>query len=52
MINRLKQYEPGKKKKLENNKIQKKNSTVFIVYTFDKMKHKFDFTDWAILSNK
>lgn len=23
---------------------------LFIVYTFDKIKHKFDFTDWAIFS--
>lgn len=40
----------NKGKKSENNKIHKKNRTVFIVYTFDNVKHKFDFTDWAIFS--
>lgn len=31
--------------KKSENKVQKKTNTVFIVYTFDQIKHKLHFTD-------
>lgn len=39
-----------KKQKQDNNRVQKKNNTEFIVYNFDQIKHKLYYTDKSILS--
>lgn len=36
--------------KQDNNRVQKKNNTEFIVYNFDQIKHKLYYTDKSILS--
>lgn len=44
-LNKLKEIEPGKKIRSDNDKSKKTNKTVFIVYTFDQIKHKLYLTD-------
>lgn len=35
----------NQEKKKSINNVQKKNNTVFIIYTSDQIKHKFHFTE-------